>query len=63
MLSLDILALLYATSALMTSVFAVCKLSLNVVRESTVSSVSFGVYEGMEDTKSIDAEKFSVRLS
>ena len=47
----------------MTLIFAVCKLSRNVVSDAVVSSVSFGVYEGMEDTKSINAEKFSVRLS
>jgi hypothetical protein len=28
-----------------------------------VSSVSFGVYDGTAETKSISAEKFSVRVS
>ena len=42
-LFLEILALLYVTSAFVTLVFAVCKLSLNVASEATLKSVSFGV--------------------
>ena len=40
MLFLEILALLYVTSAFVTLVFAVCKLSLNVASEATLKSVS-----------------------
>ena len=63
MLFLEILALLYVTSAFVTLLLAVCKLSRNVVSEATLKSVSFGVYEETDETKSMSAEKFSVSIS